>query len=236
MCLLLIAASSVLRAQDVQIEPGGSLPFLVCVWPPPSEQIYIWWWVSANPNSGFHDHHSSSRPNGRLDPQNGGWSGAEGCLAGAFYEEGRISGVYEIGATDGYSYDTLQVYVIQTPYFQWLPPYYAYQLVGATDRHQINHYGTLNVVYAIQAIAEEFYSETGLAAGMNDMSLPWGGVFDLNGDWDVPHQTHQFGRNVDMPFQFLGTAEQRQRFRQIAIDHGAQVADEGNHYHLTFSS
>lgn len=72
---------------------------------------------------------------------------------------------------------------------------------------------------------------------MNDMSLPWGGIFDLGLSyggwwWNPPHQTHIFGVNADMPFQYLGTSTQRERFRTIALDLGASVYTEGNHYHL----
>jgi len=36
---------------------------------------------------------------------------------------------------------------------------------------------------------------------INDMSLEWGGLFDIYGDWDHPHQAHRDGRNVDIPWQ-----------------------------------
>jgi hypothetical protein len=30
------------------------------------------------------------------------------------------------------------------------------------------------------------------------MSLPWGGLLDINGDWKSPHLTHNNGRVVDL--------------------------------------
>jgi hypothetical protein len=225
-----------LIAQDAHINPGGQLQFAFCLDPPGQEQEYIWWSVAVAPYSGFHDHDNSSRPDNRLSPENGGWTDQDGCVSGTFYEERLVAGIYEVYATDGYASGLLEIWVIQFPYFQWLPQYYKYQLKGEDDRHETNHYGTFNTVYKIQQICEQFYDETGLAAGVNDISLPWGGVFDLNGDWDNPHQEHQFGMNVDMPFQYLGTPAQRNRFREIATNKGASVADHGDHYHLSFAS
>lgn len=30
------------------------------------------------------------------------------------------------------------------------------------------------------------------------MSLPWGGLFDINGDWSCLHRRHRLGRSVDV--------------------------------------
>ena len=38
----------------------------------------------------------------------------------------------------------------------------------------------------------------GLAMLMNDISLPWGGLFDVTGDWVQPHESHRRGRGVDV--------------------------------------
>ncbi|MBI5746986.1 MAG: hypothetical protein HZA13_08280 [Nitrospirae bacterium] len=29
------------------------------------------------------------------------------------------------------------------------------------------------------------------------MSLPWGGLFDIDGNWTTPHDWHRVGRSVD---------------------------------------
>jgi hypothetical protein len=122
---------------------------------------------------------------------------------------------------------------------QNLPPHYAYQLKGQTSSHPNNHYGSFNAVYSIQQICIQFYNETNLRADVNDMSLPWGGMFDIGPPygsyWHTPHGTHMAGLNVDMPFQYLGTLQQRARFRQIADAwQGNSEIHDGNHYHLSF--
>jgi hypothetical protein len=38
----------------------------------------------------------------------------------------------------------------------------------------------------------------------NDMSLPWGGVFDLNDNWDCPHVLHRLGRSADVNHAAVG--------------------------------
>lgn len=37
-----------------------------------------------------------------------------------------------------------------------------------------------------------------LVLSLNDMSLPWGGVFDLNLNWKQPHNAHRIGQSVDI--------------------------------------
>ena len=38
---------------------------------------------------------------------------------------------------------------------------------------------------------------------VNDISLRWGGLFDIHGDWSVPHRTHRTGRTVDIPYRLI---------------------------------
>ena len=110
--LTLVALCVPLLAEDAQTNPGGQLLFAACLDPPGQEQVYVSWSVAVAPYSGFHDHHNSNRPNGRLSPENGGWTDWYGCVYGTFYEENYIAGLYEISATDGYAYGVLNVYVI----------------------------------------------------------------------------------------------------------------------------
>jgi hypothetical protein len=36
---------------------------------------------------------------------------------------------------------------------------------------------------------------------INDVSLPYGGLFDVNGDWRDPHVSHRSGKDVDIENQ-----------------------------------
>jgi murein endopeptidase len=39
---------------------------------------------------------------------------------------------------------------------------------------------------------------------INDMSLPYGGLFDVNGDWKTPHKTHRIGKSADIRTELPG--------------------------------
>ncbi len=38
---------------------------------------------------------------------------------------------------------------------------------------------------------------------VNDISLRWGGLFDIHADWDIPHRAHRTGRTVDIPYRLI---------------------------------
>lgn len=81
-----------------------------------------------------------------------------------------------------------------------------YKKVGGTPYHHgppnweedHNHYGTSDLIDAIYAIALNYVDRGGEIIWINDMSLPWGGLFDINGDWEPPHDSHRIGENVDL--------------------------------------
>lgn len=111
-----------------------------------------------------------------------------------------------------------------------------YELVGQTPRHPANHYGTADAVVGLRTIAaryrREFPGDPKLL--FNDISLEWGGLFDLNGDWAKPHSTHRRGSQADVQRDSVPEAH-RARLEQISADQGARVLIEGSHYHLDFT-
>jgi murein endopeptidase len=137
-------------------------------------------------------------------------------------------------ATDNGS-DFVEVMVSLT-YLVGLPDYPAYEKIGWTSQHPDNHYGTLYSVQRIQTICDIYNQETAGIVGVNDMSLPEGGRFDLGPSysgswWNPPHSSHMLGTNADIPYSWLSN---RPRFEQIAREEGANPLAEGNHYHLRF--
>jgi murein endopeptidase len=61
-----------------------------------------------------------------------------------------------------------------------------------------NHWGTNRLVQAIQAIAYAYDSlHPGVRLRVNDMSLPFGGLFDVDGNWRPEHKEHRVGINAD---------------------------------------
>ncbi len=89
-----------------------------------------------------------------------------------------------------------------------------YDLIGGTAEHHgppiytdnHNHYSTATVRTNIQNIASEYHRQfpDKVVLQINDMSLSYGGGFDVRGHWErdiVPggaHQTHRDGRSLDL--------------------------------------
>ncbi len=82
---------------------------------------------------------------------------------------------------------------------------------GGTPRHlgppssstDNNHYGTNNMVNEIKTLAPILKSAAGATPHINDMSLPNGGLFDKNGNWQTPHSRtygHATGRAADLDY------------------------------------
>ncbi len=116
-----------------------------------------------------------------------------------------------------------------------------YDLTGTTPEHPspANHFGRQGTVDALQRIAtayEQHKIDNGLNAwprvGYNDISLPFGGIFDISGKWRPSHHEHRLGRNVDFRLGF--NAAQRAVLRGLIAGEGAGILDEGDHWHLTF--
>lgn len=69
---------------------------------------------------------------------------------------------------------------------------------GVTSRHFSNHYGEAYTIDATMAIAREYFNLTKTTLGINDMSLEWGGLFDVGNNWSSPHSLHRKGTSVDI--------------------------------------
>jgi hypothetical protein len=98
-------------------------------------------------------------------------------------------------------------------------PFIFWRLTGKADEHPSNHWGTPNTIESIQLIARDFFEGINpeltsplWTLGINDMSLPLGGLFDiaeavkdgdrivgrLPPDWLPPHKSHRVGTSVDV--------------------------------------
>lgn len=117
----------------------------------------------------------------------------------------------------------------------------AYDLVGSNSSHPDNHNGASQTLTGLPAIAaqyrREFPNDPKLA--FNDISLPWGGLFDVDlieNPWNAPHKTHRYGYQSDV--RIISVPERnRSRLEQIMRDNGARILIETDppHYHLDFT-
>ena len=74
-------------------------------------------------------------------------------------------------------------------------------VIGATkDRHPSNHYLTTTAANKLLVIAINYHHLYPQAPVLhvNDASLMWGGVFDINGAWQTPHSEHDRGTDIDI--------------------------------------
>ena len=114
-----------------------------------------------------------------------------------------------------------------------------YILVGSTLSHPSNHYGVPEFVSVIRDLAKKYKELYGGRLRINDISLIYGGIFDINGDWRPPHKEHRDGRSVDISKRSYegGTVtydEIRRCLREIKRDSDIKILDEVDHFHLTF--
>lgn len=97
----------------------------------------------------------------------------------------------------------------RVPSLVLLPASGDYDQVGGTANHpgppmpnesNTNHWGTQALIDSIIDLATAYNNRfaNGPNLGFNDMSLPFGGLFDINGNWATPHRTHREGHNVDL--------------------------------------
>lgn len=111
-----------------------------------------------------------------------------------------------------------------------------YDLIGggADFIHQDNHYVIPDFKNVLIALAKDYSDKhPGKKLQYNDMSLIYGGVFDLNGNWRDPHKGHNFGINADLD-SLPVDKEKRSELVQLAWDNNMGVLSEGSHWHLIY--
>lgn len=99
-----------------------------------------------------------------------------------------------------------------------------YNLIGETSQHPINHFGRPQTIDLIKEIAWQYRTEFPNAEvlNVNDISLKWGGLFDISGEWAMPHEFHRYGRQADFRLSSIPAGNQA-RFKQISCDLGVKV-------------
>ena len=120
-----------------------------------------------------------------------------------------------IVVVNGDTLETEAEVTARVPGLQALPSSSDYAEIGGTANHHgppgyaddDNHWAHPSVVTNLQDIARE-WREIARASGtqdslqaplkINDLSLPWGGRFDIAGQWNGSHETHRVGRDADI--------------------------------------
>ncbi len=195
---------------------------------------------------GGHFNHTGVRPLGTLS-HTSGVTDSNGMVT-VTYTAPIFSGVVRIRATmDGISREDLITVFIDGLPLLGAGSYYV--LTGATpgtpagNRHPINHYGIANAVTGLPGIASDYYNayfnDPAGARDLryNDMSLVFGGKFEIDGDWgNDSHLEHRVGRNCDVSVDEGDGGNRRRipasrwvRLNEIFLDNLVQeVGDETN--------
>jgi len=117
-----------------------------------------------------------------------------------------------------------------------------YTLTGTTTQHPSpsNHYVTSEFQAQLIKIGQEWYDtcSNSEALSYNDMSLPWGGLFDVSGKWSTPHKEHRFGNNADVSKKWVRKGNRAKLVmmmcKSVLVHSEGDATTEGQpHYHLT---
>ncbi|MCY7378984.1 MAG: hypothetical protein LH467_06530 [Gemmatimonadaceae bacterium] len=130
-----------------------------------------------------------------------------------------------------------------------------FDMIGGTPWHPVNHFGLHNMRASLYALSDA-YQEVLLyfqkhperapsgrlptRLGLNDVSLPTGGRFDLSRTWKQPHVSHRKGYDADLDVRRESSDDALARLitRLWVLEWKNAIKDErqsSNHYHLKMS-
>lgn len=75
--------------------------------------------------------------------------------------------------------------------------------IGGTNEHPNVHGATAGAIAGLYELALKYHSAINPGAGLyiNDASLSWGGLLDINSNWNTPHSSHRLGNAIDIRAQ-----------------------------------
>lgn len=213
------------------------------------------WTVEPVAQSGGHAHVDLPRPTGTLEP--GCTTGPDGSCT-VLYFAGEVGGeeLLMANSTLDPMVTDAKVILVRVPRLGPLGVSSAYRLTGQTPEHPDNHNGTAFTVVRTILIALDYLEATTTTLGINDMSLPLGGLFDVSGRWQEDtnfpgcrvtrgHCGHREGKSVDISrfvgnpqdpndLTFVSCAKDR-KLSEIAQKHNATLGCESEgRKHLEF--
>ncbi|MCR4303333.1 MAG: Ig-like domain-containing protein, partial [Gallionella sp.] len=196
-----------LTPESATIEPGNTYTFTATVTnqdgSPPTEDVPVTVKLEVDLISGGHEHGGSDRPKGGVSPASGNNSFT--ITFGAT----EVSGTHTITATCDMCSNSPQKATVDVKVegLATIPASQFYTFVGATENHSDNHYLTPEAASVLWSMAASYQFESGFKLNgvapppllhVNDASLVWGGVFDLDADWETPHDEHKRGTVIDI--------------------------------------
>lgn len=169
------------------------------------------------PYSGGHSHHSSLRHKGDVKPKSFHIPEGETVYipAGkndpfkAIYTSSDVSGEEKIVVKVKETDEEIKLDMkVRVPHLMPLPTGGHIITMHTTPEPSKYHavsqsnyctiYTALSVVDAVEAYASELNLHPDVKLAVIDMSLPWGGLFDIYGNWSPKHDTHRKGTMADL--------------------------------------
>jgi hypothetical protein len=198
-----------------EIQPGQGLAATAVVsdgagHPMPGAIVHLR--VAAVANSGGHIHGDNTDPYrlgklSNISPEIAAKNptGADGSFAFT-YTASLVAGTYTITAScDNMSCPQVGTNSLDVKVggLASLLPSDSYSLVGSKPWHPDNHYLSGFALLNAQTLALFFKTDplrntSGGVLAFNDSSLVWGGQFDVDQDWDIPHAEHRLGIVIDI--------------------------------------
>ena len=129
-----------------------------------------------------------------------------------------MSGLFEMTATatiDGKFVESKDTLLVRVPGLNELHEGSDYKLIGDKPEHPINHFGTQELIADLQTIANQYVQlNPGVRIRINDISLEYGGLFDINKDWSPPHKSHRLGTNADISIWGVDENDKSNRYQK----------------------
>ena len=135
--------------------------------------------------------------------------------------------IIEVSLGRDFRWSVVETLTVRYPGFvELVGPGIGYELVGETTTHPSNHWGRYylhNFIRTLALFAHD--SISGERLRINDMSLPWGGMFDICGNYHpqqpcpqgVGHEWHRTGEQVDFQGQRSdGLSLRPKKFQRLA--------------------
>jgi hypothetical protein len=218
-----VPASTNTVSATVLVTDGSGIPV-------PSKQIQFSAKASDLATNGGHHSHPYPPNDGDFEQTTCTTDSNGSCSV--TYDANDAGGLYNLTATLSSGESDTKVLTVKldlTP----LPPGSSYSVVrGGTAFHPDGTYGTPSLVATVQVLANRYQHNSMQTLSINDMSLEWGGIFDLNGDWGPPHVLHQTGQSVDINGTTMTTPEKALLYTLATALGFVQVAEGVIHYEL----
>ncbi|MEW5950356.1 MAG: hypothetical protein AB1637_00520 [Elusimicrobiota bacterium] len=119
-----------------------------------------------------------------------------------------------------------------------------YSLVGQTDIHPSNHWVISDFKTDLENIGKLWKQRCPKSDVLyyNDASLIWGGLFDINGNWNSPHIGHDAGLHIDISKKHIRKGNREKALEVMCKN--AIVYSEGDssqnkeipHYHVIYKN